>query len=65
MFEILLASTYAGYIEAASTAEMKVSKPGLKHITSPPTFVNDEPSGRVLPIWYGNVMSKKARLWDV
>ena len=39
MFDILFASTYAGYILAASTAEMYLSKPGLKHITSPPILV--------------------------
>lgn len=47
---MLLASTCAGYILAASTAEMKVSKPGLKQTTSPPTFVRVEPSGRVFPM---------------
>ena len=47
---MLLASTCAGYIDAASTAEMYLSNPGLKQTTSPPTFVNEEPSGRVFPM---------------
>lgn len=37
--EILFASTYAGYMDDASTADTYLSNPGLKHITSPPTLV--------------------------
>ena len=36
---ILFASTCAGYILDASTADMYLSKPFLKQITSPPMFV--------------------------
>lgn len=37
--EILFASTCAGYMDDASTADTYLSNPGLKHITSPPTLV--------------------------
>ena len=36
---MLFASIYAGYILAASTADIHLLKPGKKHSTSPPIFV--------------------------
>lgn len=39
LLETLLASIYAGYIDAASTADTHLLKPGKKHSTSPPMLV--------------------------
>lgn len=39
LLDTLFASICAGYIDAASTAETHLLKPGRKHSTSPPMLV--------------------------